>query len=128
MLRRTNRLLIVATITVLLAALSMLGNAAAQKDSVPKPQDKLALGENDVKHLLPLMEADRLWESVPAGVHEVYGRRVRQIGQSEERRTGCQGSHPIEFFGQPFCRQVVAPSAQLADSLSTLLLPHSGRL
>ena len=59
MLRRTNRLLIVATITVLLAALSMLGNAAAQKDSVPKPQDKLALGENDVKHLLPLMEADR---------------------------------------------------------------------
>jgi len=59
MLRRTNRLLIVATITVLLAALSMLGNAAAQKDSVPKPQDKLALAENDVKHLLPLMEADR---------------------------------------------------------------------
>jgi Ca2+-binding EF-hand superfamily protein len=51
--------LIVATITVLLAALSMLGNAAAQKDSVPKPQDKLALAENDVKHLLPLMEADR---------------------------------------------------------------------
>jgi hypothetical protein len=36
MLRRTNGLLIVATIVVLLAALSMLGNAAAQKDSVPK--------------------------------------------------------------------------------------------
>jgi hypothetical protein len=59
MLKRTNRLLIVATITVLLAALSMLGNAAAQKNSVPKPPDKLALAENDVKHLLPLMEADR---------------------------------------------------------------------
>jgi hypothetical protein len=51
--------LIVATITVLLDALSMLGNAAAQKDSVPKPQGKLAPGEDDVKHLLPLMEADR---------------------------------------------------------------------
>ena len=37
------------------------------------------------------------WESVPAGVHEVYGRRVRQIGQAEERRIGCQGSHPIEL-------------------------------
>jgi hypothetical protein len=59
MLKRTNRLLIVATITVLLAVLSMFGNAAAQKNSVPKPQDKLALAENDVKHLLPLMEADR---------------------------------------------------------------------
>jgi hypothetical protein len=107
--------LIVATITVLLAALSMLGNAAAQKDSVPKPQDKLALAENDVKHLLPLMEADRHGKVSRQEVHEVYGRRVRQIGQGEERRTGCQGSHPIEFVGQPFCRQVVAPSAQLAD-------------
>ncbi|HTA59000.1 MAG TPA: hypothetical protein VK805_12625 [Candidatus Baltobacteraceae bacterium] len=43
---------------VLLATLSMLGSAAAQKASVPKPQDKLALGEDDVKHLLLLMDAD----------------------------------------------------------------------
>jgi hypothetical protein len=38
------------------------------------------------------------------------------------------GFSPIEFVGQPFCRQVVAPSAELADSLFALLLPHSGRL
>lgn len=47
------------TVTVVLAAtLSMLGSAAAQKASVPKPQDKLALGEDDVKHLLLLMDGD----------------------------------------------------------------------
>jgi 5S rRNA maturation endonuclease (ribonuclease M5) len=43
---------------VLVATLSMLGSAVAQKASVPKPQDKLALGEDDVKHLLLLMDAD----------------------------------------------------------------------
>jgi hypothetical protein len=59
MLRPTHRLSIVASITVLIAALTLLGNAAAQKASVPKPQDKLTLGEEDVKHLLPLMDADK---------------------------------------------------------------------
>jgi hypothetical protein len=59
MLRRKNTLSIIATITVLFAALSMLGNAAAQKASVPKPHDKLALAEDDIKHLLPLMDADK---------------------------------------------------------------------
>jgi hypothetical protein len=43
---------------VLLATLSLLGSAAAQKTSVRKPQDKLALGEDDVKHLLFLMDTD----------------------------------------------------------------------
>jgi Ca2+-binding EF-hand superfamily protein len=37
----------------------MLGNAAAQKASVPKPQNKLAIGEEGVKQLLPLMDADK---------------------------------------------------------------------
>ncbi len=58
MLRRKNTLSVVAIITVLLAAPTMLGNAA-QKASVPKIPDKLAMGEDDVKHLLALMEADK---------------------------------------------------------------------
>ncbi len=59
MLRRTNRLWIIVPIAVLVVTLSMLGNAAAQKASVPKPQDKLALGEDDVKQLLLLMDTDK---------------------------------------------------------------------
>jgi hypothetical protein len=35
------------------------GTANAQKQSVPKPQDKLALGENEVKQLLLLMDASK---------------------------------------------------------------------
>jgi len=35
------------------------GTAVAQRAAVPKPQDKLALGENGVKQLLLLMDTDQ---------------------------------------------------------------------
>jgi len=59
MLRQTNRVWIIAAITMLVVASTMLGNAAAQKAAVPKPQDRLAMGESDVKQLLLLMEPDK---------------------------------------------------------------------
>jgi hypothetical protein len=58
MLIRKNRMWIIVAIAVLVTTGAMLGTAAAQKASVPKPQDKLAIGENSVKQLLPLMNAD----------------------------------------------------------------------
>jgi hypothetical protein len=58
MLMRKNRLWIIVVIAVLVVIGTMLGNAAAQKASVPKPQNKLALGEDGVKQLLPLMNTD----------------------------------------------------------------------
>src|SRR5271157_6658075 len=58
MLMRKNRLWIIVVIAVLVVISTMLGNAAAQKASVPKPQNKLALGEDGVKQLLPLMNTD----------------------------------------------------------------------
>ncbi len=50
--------LIIGTI-VFLAAVTFFGTAAAQKDSRPKPQDRLALGEDNVKQLLLLMNTDK---------------------------------------------------------------------
>jgi hypothetical protein len=58
MLMRNSRLWIIVVIAVLVVISTMLGNAAAQKASVPKPQNKLALGEDGVKQLLPLMNTD----------------------------------------------------------------------
>ena len=58
MLTRKKNLSIIPIITVLFAALTLLSNAA-QKASVPKMPDKLAMGEDDVKHLLALMETDK---------------------------------------------------------------------
>jgi len=57
MLRRTNAVLTVVVIAVLIAAGAVLGTAAAQ--AADKPKDKLTLGEEDVKQLLLLMDADK---------------------------------------------------------------------
>ena len=59
MRKRRNFVWFLGVIVALVATLTLLGNAAAQKASVPKLQDKLAMGEDDVKHLLLLMEADK---------------------------------------------------------------------
>jgi hypothetical protein len=59
MRKRTNHVWSIAAIAVMVLSLSLLGNAAAQKASVPKPQNKLAMGEDDVRHLLSLMDADK---------------------------------------------------------------------
>jgi hypothetical protein len=58
MLSRKNKVTIIAIALALLVAGGTLGTASAQKASVPKPQNKLALGEEQVKQLLLLMEAD----------------------------------------------------------------------
>ncbi|MGA2428068.1 MAG: hypothetical protein ABSH13_06160 [Candidatus Acidiferrum sp.] len=58
MLTRTNRLWIVVVIAVSVVTGTKLGKAA-QKAAVPKPQNKLAIGEDEVKQLLPLMDTDK---------------------------------------------------------------------
>jgi Ca2+-binding EF-hand superfamily protein len=59
MLTRTNWLWIIVVIAVLVVTGTKLGNAAAQKAAVPKPQNKLEIGEDEVKQLLPLMDTDK---------------------------------------------------------------------
>jgi hypothetical protein len=59
MLNHSNKVRLIVILTVLLAAVTFLGTAAAQKASVPKPQDRLALGEENVKQLLLLMDTDK---------------------------------------------------------------------
>jgi Ca2+-binding EF-hand superfamily protein len=46
-------------IAVVVAAITFLGTAAAQKASVPHIQDRLSLGEQNVKQLLLLMDTDK---------------------------------------------------------------------
>jgi Ca2+-binding EF-hand superfamily protein len=59
MLRRTKIVQVALAITVLLATVAILGTAVAQRAAVPKPQDKLALGEPEVTQLLLLMDTDK---------------------------------------------------------------------
>jgi hypothetical protein len=59
MSRRTRIMFVVVVIAVLVATGTMLGTAVAQKASAPKPQDSVALGEDEVKKLLLLMDTDK---------------------------------------------------------------------
>jgi hypothetical protein len=59
MLMRTNKLWIIVVIALLVATGTTIGTAAAQKASVPKPQNKLAMAEEHVKQLLSLMDTDK---------------------------------------------------------------------
>jgi 5S rRNA maturation endonuclease (ribonuclease M5) len=53
-----NKLTAILITTVLLVFAAVIATAA-QKASVPKPQNRVALAEDQVKHLLLLMDADK---------------------------------------------------------------------
>ncbi len=59
MLTHTNRRWMIVVLAALVVTATMLGTASAQKASVPKPQNKLAIGEEEIKQLLPLMDTDK---------------------------------------------------------------------
>jgi hypothetical protein len=60
-MRKQRNAVLVVLVAVLLFAIgaTIEGTVFAQKAAVPKPQDTLALGEENVKQLLLLMEADK---------------------------------------------------------------------
>ena len=59
MLTRNSKIRIIGMSSVLVAAGTVLCSAAAQKMPVPRPQDNLAMGEDQVRQLLPLMHTDK---------------------------------------------------------------------
>jgi hypothetical protein len=59
MLRHANILLVIRVMALLVATGAMPGTVVAQKAATPKPEDKLALGEAEVKQLLLLMDTDK---------------------------------------------------------------------
>ena len=59
MRRPTHTTWLIAILTVLFATGILLTTAAAQKASVPKAQDRLTMGEEEVRQLLQLMEPNQ---------------------------------------------------------------------
>jgi hypothetical protein len=59
MRRRISSIRVVGIITVLAAAGTVLCSATVQKMPVPRPQDNLAMGEDQVRQLLLLMPTDK---------------------------------------------------------------------
>ena len=59
MRRRISSIRMVRMITMLVAAGTVLCSATAQKMPVPRPQDNLAMAEDQVRQLLLLMHTDK---------------------------------------------------------------------
>ena len=59
MFRRTNAVWFIVALLVSVMFWAVLGIAVAQRAATPKPQDKLAIGEPEVKQLLLLMDTDK---------------------------------------------------------------------
>jgi hypothetical protein len=59
MFRRVPIVAVMVIVGVLVPMWAMQGIAVAQKAAVPKPQDKLALGEGEVKQLLLLIDTHK---------------------------------------------------------------------
>jgi Ca2+-binding EF-hand superfamily protein len=58
-LTRTKIALVIVAVAVLVTTWGILGTAVAQKAAVPKPQDNLAIGEDEAKQLLLLVDTDK---------------------------------------------------------------------
>ena len=59
MLNRMKIVLVMLVIAILATTWGMVGTAGAQKAAVPKPQDKFAIGEDEAKQLLLLVDTDK---------------------------------------------------------------------
>jgi hypothetical protein len=59
MLKRTKTVWVVVVIAICATTWGMVGTAVAQKAAVPKPQDKFAIGEDEAKQLLLLIDTDK---------------------------------------------------------------------
>lgn len=56
---RSNGLRIITIVAALVVTGTLLGNAAPQKAAVPKPQDRLAMGEDGIRQLVGFMATDK---------------------------------------------------------------------
>lgn len=59
MLKREKKRLDIWTLATLFLVTMLVGVAIAQRASVPRTQDKIALGQDEVKQLLLLMDTDK---------------------------------------------------------------------
>ena len=88
---------------VLLVAISVTtGAAAGQKASTPKPQDNLALGEVQIRQLLPLMQRDKngriskgdYLRFMEAEFDRLDRQKTGDLNVKELSRSGLAAKHP----------------------------------
>jgi hypothetical protein len=87
--------------------------AAGQRASSPKPQDKKALGEGEVKQLLLLMDTDKSGKISKKEYMDFMAAEFRPPGHRQERRVGPQRANPIAVS----CESSLYESWQVAGEM-----------
>ena len=59
MFKKQKIAVVMLTVAVFLAMALFVGNATAQKENVPKAQDKIALSVDEVRQLILMMDTDK---------------------------------------------------------------------
>jgi len=80
-MRKVKRAILILSVVGIIGAGAVVSTALAGQDSDPKAasdrEKRLAAGERDAKKMLLLMDKDNKRQGIEAGVHELYGGRVR---------------------------------------------------
>jgi len=106
MLRLTKVVWVILVVTVLVATGVMLRTSVAQKASVPKPQNNLALGEEHVRQLLLLMDKDNdgkvskqeYMSFMEAEFERLDKKKSEDLDVTELVRTSLITSHPTHSY------------------------------
>ena len=97
MLTRSNIVRALVAIAVLVATWTIFGTAVAQRQAVPKAQDKLALGEPEVKQLLLLMDTDKNGKISKEEWMKFMEAEFDRLDTDKERAVGREGARAIEI-------------------------------
>jgi hypothetical protein len=101
MLARTNIGRAIVAFAALVATWTILGTAVAQRQAVPKAQDKLALGENEVKPLLLLMDTDENGKISKQEWMKFMEAEFDRLDKDKKGQLDCHGTRAIEVACKP---------------------------
>ena len=105
MFKRRRIALVVLVVAALFAIGAMVETTSAQKAAVPKPQNKLELGEDDVKELLLLMETDKngriskqeFMQFMEAEFDRLDKNKNGELDAKELAKSTLRANHPYPF-------------------------------
>jgi hypothetical protein len=105
MLKRANLGLMIVAIAILVAIWAMAGNALAQTEAaVPKPQDKLALGEEEVKQLLLLIDTEKSGKISKAEYMKFLEAEFDRLDKDKSGDSGREGVNAIKVASESLQR------------------------
>lgn len=116
MLTQRIRALAVLLVVALFAIGAIVGIAFAQKAAIPQPQDRLALGEQQVKQLLLLMDTDKNGKISKQEWMKFMEAEFEKLDKNKTGELDVKELSQSKLQGNPICKGgKVTPSLRESD-------------